>query len=251
MIEIAAKTVLLDIEGTVSPISYVHDVLFPFARKNTRSYLERCWENTNTLEACDLLAREAGFESSFHWLQNEEKQSDMIDKVMELVNRLMDEDSKTIGLKALQGFVWAEAYGSGLLRSQVFVDLPQALASWKATGLTIAIYSSGSATAQRDFFTHTEYGDLSDYFAAYFDTSCGPKKESQSYSRIAKILSQEVGDMVFFSDTLAELEAAKEAGLNTVLMKREGNAEENKNGHLELASFYDLRIIQEQEPESN
>ena len=244
MIELEAKAVLLDIEGTTSSTKYVYDVLFPFARQNARSYLERCWDEKNTLEACDLIAKEIGFDSSYEWLHGEEKRSDMIDKVMVAVEKLMDDDSKSTGLKELQGFIWAEAYSSGLLCSQVFVDVPQALACWKATGLLMAIYSSGSATAQRVFFRHTEFGDLSDYFAGFFDTSCGAKKESTSYARIANLLSYKPEEIVFFSDSVDELNAAMQAKMQTVLLLRPDNAEQPGSDHPSIPTFYDIRIQQ-------
>lgn len=246
MIELEGKAVLLDIEGTTSSTTYVYDVLFPFARENARSYLERCWDDKNTLEACDLIAKEIGFDSSYDWLHGEEKRSDMIDKVMLEVEKLMSKDSKSKGLKELQGFIWAEAYSSGLLCSQVFVDVPQALACWKATGLLMAIYSSGSATAQRVFFRHTEFGDLSDYFAGFFDTSCGPKKESDSYARIAKLLNHSPNEIIFFSDTVDELNAASKAGMQTVLLLRPDNAQQAESEHQTIPSFYDIRILQPQ-----
>lgn len=245
MIEIEAKAVLLDVEGTTSATSYVHDVLFPFARDNARSYLERCWDDQNTLEACDLIAKEAGHGSSYDWLYHIEKRSEQIDMVMDEINKLMEQDSKSKGLKELQGFIWAEAYSSGLLCSQVFVDVPQALACWRATKLLMAIYSSGSATAQRVFFRHTEFGDLSDYFSGFFDTSCGPKKEKDSYIRIAKLLNQETKDVVFFSDLVDELDAARDAGMQTVLLLRPDNAKQAESTHKSIPSFYDVRVVKE------
>ena len=245
MIEFTANTVLLDIEGTLSPVSYVYDVLFPFALQNARSYLERCWDDPNTLQACDLMARDAGFASSYDWLDvSESKREDMINKVVAEVERLVAADAKSRGLKELQGFIWAEAYASGKLCSKVFEDVPQALACWKASKLLMAIYSSGSATAQREFFGHTEFGSLVDYFAGFFDTACGPKKEAESYRRITNLLNRNASEMVFMSDIVAELDAAREAGLQTLLLLRPGNAKQTESDHQKIESFYDLRILQ-------
>lgn len=244
MIEIQANAVLLDIEGTTSPIGYVYDVLFPFAKNNVKSYLERCWEHPDTLAACDLLAKDAGFQSSYDWLSNEPTRESMVEKVLVEVYRQMEADLKTQGLKALQGFIWAEGYESGLLQSKLFEDVPQALACWQATGLTMAIYSSGSATAQRAFYAHTEFGDLSDYFGGFFDTSCGPKREAASYTRIAKLLDKEASGIVFFSDAVEELDAAKQAGFQTVFVSRPENPEQPNSSHPSIPTFYDIRIMQ-------
>lgn len=251
VIEIQANAVLLDIEGTTSPIAYVYDVLFPFARNNARSYLQRCWDDVETLEACDLIAKEAGHGNSYDWLNGEPTREAMLDKCMFEIEKLMDADSKSTGLKMLQGFIWAEAYRSGLLCSQVFDDVPQALSCWKASGYLMAIYSSGSATAQREFFAHTEQGDLSDYFSGFFDTSCGPKREPLSYTKIAKLLDRKESDIVFFSDIVEELDAAKKAGLQTVLLTRPGNPEQANNGHHSIPTFYDIKVLQDEGLESS
>lgn len=244
MEELEAKAVILDIEGTCSAKSYVSDVLFPFAKENARSYLERCWDDQNTLEACDQIAREAGKSSSYDWLCGYEKRSDQINAVLDEVSRLMDEKKSSKGLKELQGFIWAEAYSSGLLCSQVFVDIPQALACWRAGKVTMAIYDSAISTAQRVFFKHTEFGDLSDYFAGFFDTSSGAKTEPESYKRIAKLLGQEPAEIIYFSDCENELDVAKNAGLQTVMVARPENNQQETKRHLSIPSFYDIRIVE-------
>jgi 2,3-diketo-5-methylthio-1-phosphopentane phosphatase len=245
VIEFTANTILLDIEGTLAPVSYVYDVLFPYALENARSYLERCWDDPNTLQACDLMALDAGFTSSYDWLDvAETKRADMISKVVAELERLAASDAKSRGLKELQGIIWAEAYASGKLCSKVFEDVPQALACWKASKMLMAIYSSGSATAQREFFGHTEYGSLTDYFAGFFDTSCGPKRDAESYKRIIKLLNRNAAETIFMSDIVAELDAAREAGLQTLLLLRPGNAPQPESDHQKLETFYDLRILQ-------
>jgi len=244
MQELEAKAVILDIEGTCSAKSYLCDVLFPFARENTRSYLERCWDEQNTLEACDQIARETGRSSSYDWLCVFEKRSEQIDAVVTQVNKLMEENSNSRGLKELQGFIWAEAYSSGLLCSQVFVDVPQALACWRAGKVTMAIYDAAVSTAQRVFFKHTEFGDLSDYFAGFFDTSSGAKSEPESYKRIARLLGQEPAEIVYFSDCEKELDVAKNAGLQTVMVARPENNQTQTQNHISIPSFYDVRIVE-------
>lgn len=243
MIETSASAVLLDIEGTVSPVTYVYETLFPYARENARAYLERNWDSPDLIPVCDLLAREAGFSDSYVWLNGLQRINDMIDKVMNEVNRQMDADSKSRGLKELQGLVWADGYESGKLRSQLFEDVPQALACWKASGHLIAIYSSGSSTAQRVFFQHTEFGDLTDYFSGFFDTSSGAKKEASSYKLIAARLNRSPEHIVFISDVTAELDAASNIGMQTIHIVRPGNAEAAGDKHTSVASFYDLQVL--------
>jgi 2,3-diketo-5-methylthio-1-phosphopentane phosphatase len=245
VIELTATGVLLGIEGTLSPHAFLVDILMPFAVGNARSYLERCWDDVETLTACDLLARDAGYESSYDWLNvAETKREDMIEKVIIELDRLTSEKLETPGLKELQGFIWAEAYASGRLSSQVFEDVPQALACWKAGRILVSIYASRNAPAQREFFGHTEYGNLIDYFAGFFDSSTGPMTDPASYGRIARRLGIKEPDIVFVSDVLAELDAAGRAGLQTLTLTRPGNVSKNGLPHQSVPSFYDVRILQ-------
>ena len=243
VIELSASAVLLDIEGTVSPVSFVYDVLFPFARENARSFLQKNWDSPALLPACDLLAEDAGFSDSYVWLNGLERVQDMIDRVMTEVNKLMDADSKSRGLKELQGLIWADGYESGKLQSKLFEDVPQALACWKASGHLIAIYSSGSSTAQRVLFQYTEFGDLTDYFSGFFDTSCGAKRDASSYEMIAARLSRQPEQVVFVSDVLAELDAASSIGMKTLHMVRPGNNDPAGDKHSTVKSFYDVQVL--------
>ncbi len=244
MITINANVVLLDIEGTTSAISYVHDVLFPYARENARAFLERNWDHPNTISACDQMAKDAGLESSYDWLDGLSTRAEMLEVVMEEFCRLMDQDIKATGLKELQGLIWAEAYEAGLLQSQVFADVPDALEGWQKANLLLAIYSSGSSIAQRVFFANTEHGDLSHFFSGFFDTSCGGKKEVQSYQNIAKILDRQATEIVFLSDLVAELDAASSSGMQTVLLKRPGNHEQEDSPHTTISSFDQIQILE-------
>ena len=244
MIEIRANTVLLDIEGAISSYTYIHEVLFPFAVNNARSYLERCWDNVETLTACDSMAREAGFKSSYEWLNpGEIKRQDMIDTVLSEIERLTKADSHSNGLKELQSFIWAEAYATGRLCSQVFDDVPQALACWKAAKILMAVFASRINTAQREFMEHTEYGSLVDYFAGFFDLSCGSMTDPSSYDRIARLLNRQASEIVFVSDPLPRLEAAHSAGMQTLRLLRPGSVQQKQSIHTCAPSLYDVRIL--------
>src|SRR5688572_31886471 len=98
----------------------------------------------------------------------------------------MDRDSKSPGLKALQGMIWQEGYASGELHGVVFDDVPKALKRWRAAGIRAAIYSSGSVLAQKLIFGTTQFGDLTPLFDGFFDTAVGPKRDANSYRMIAR-----------------------------------------------------------------
>src|SRR5262249_52930599 len=146
------------------------------------------------------------------------------DVVCKEVTRLMDADAKATGLKQLQGLIWQRGFESGELKAHVFDDVPPALTAWNAAGKDVRIYSSGSVQAQKLFFGHTIAGNLLPQFRGHYDTTTGPKKEADSYRRIAADFKLPPSDILFLSDIVAELDAARAAGLKTALCIRPGNA---------------------------
>ena len=223
MIEFHGNAILLDIEGTTSSIQYVHEVLFPFARKRVAEFLQANWQDPVVAEACERIAADAGASSLRDWLPGAEP-SALQDKLVREVHRLMDADAKATGLKALQGLIWDRAYRAGQLQSHLFDDVVPALKQWTQRGLDVAIYSSGSIAAQKAYFSHTPWGNLLPYFRGHYDTTIGSKRDSASYARIAVDLGRPAAQILFLSDVPAELDAAQTAGLGTGLAVRPGNA---------------------------
>lgn len=212
MIDFAGRGIVLDIEGTTSSIRFVYDILFPFARHRADDFLRRRWEDPAVQKARRQIEADAGANA---WEQPQ---------ILAEAFRLMDGDVKATGLKALQGLIWEEGYAAGLLRSHVYADVPLALADWRARGLDIRIYSSGSVHAQKSFFGKTEYGDLRPFLQGHYDTTTGPKREPESYARIALDMGMAPDQLLFLSDVPAELDAAASAGWRTGLAVRPGNA---------------------------
>ena len=205
--------VLLDIEGTTSSIEYVYDVLFPFVRRELPAFLKSHWDAPDVQNAAMKIAEEAGHPEVMATPEN----------LLTEGYRLMDNDVKSTGLKELQGLVSRAGYESGKLRAHFYPDVPIALAKWKNSGVRCCVYSSGSIEAQKNFYRYADAGDLSKYISANFDTTTGPKREKSSYDAIAKALQSAPADIHFFSDVTAELDAAKAAGMQTVLLVRPGN----------------------------
>lgn len=198
---------LLDIEGTTTPISFVYQVLFPFARTQFGTFLRENWDKPA------VRAEAAGLGEAIESPEQAEKAA----------LALMDEDRKLGPLKALQGRIWEAGYRSGHLKSQLFPDVPPMLRRRKTAGLRSYIYSSGSVLAQRLLFSHTPEGDLTNLLAGYFDTEVGGKGESDSYRKIAEQIGISPSDGLFATDVLTEALAAREAGWQSVLMVRPGN----------------------------
>jgi enolase-phosphatase E1 len=222
MIRVPCRGVLLDIEGTVAPLQFVTLILFPFARRQLGEFLERRWDDPAVGSACAQVARDAGADSLAAWAGTPDD-APQLARLVEHLHRLMDGDVKATGLKQLQGLIWEEGYAAGQLRSAVFADVPAALRDWAGRGIQARIYSSGSVTAQQVFFRHTEFGDLTPLLAGFYDTTTGPKREPGSYSRIVADMGLAAGEVLFVSDVVAELDAARAAGLQTALAVRPGN----------------------------
>ena len=220
--------VVLDIEGTTTPIAFVYDVLFPFARTHVQHYIEARLAADDTVPsalgdewAADV---EAG-ETPPPWHDRDAR------AIADYVLWLMDRDRKSTGLKALQGEVWRAGYVSGELRGQLFPDVAPALRAWHEQGVRVAIFSSGSEMAQRLLFGHTTDGDMTHLVSAYFDTTVGAKGDAASYRTIARALERPPGAVVFVSDVVSELDAARVAGLRTRLCVRPGNHEQPQHTH--------------------
>lgn len=209
--------ILLDIEGTTTPIDFVFKVLFPFAICELPDFLARKGCEDSVIEDLKLLRSEYSKESKGSNLP------EYTDDPIPYLNWLIEIDRKSPALKSLQGKIWEEGFVSGKLKGEFFEDIKPSLEKWKMNGKRISIYSSGSVLAQKMIFKYSRYGDLTGYLFAHFDTAVGGKRESDSYKKIATALSVSPEKVMFISDIIEELDAAKEAGMQTVLSVREGN----------------------------
>ena len=221
----AIRAMLLDIEGTTTPIAFVHEVLFSYARNHVKDFLANNLHSEDVLEDVALLTQEHAIDINKG--ENPPPTSDL-ESVATYVDWLIERDRKSTGLKSLQGKIWRQGYSDGTLKAQVYADVAPAFERWRAEGLSINIFSSGSVLAQKLLFAHTEAGNLTRFIDHYFDTNVGKKGEAESYRRIAKALSLSANEVLFVSDVVAELQAAKEAGMETLLSIRPGNQAQAK-----------------------
>jgi enolase-phosphatase E1 len=232
-ISITVRGILLDIEGTTSSIKFVRDVLFPYARKNLRTFLNAHWDHSALPEVRESMAHDAGFDRFEEWysskhgfsaLTESAKERECKEIIIGEAEKLMDRDAKSTGLKELQGLIWEDGYHSGELKAQVYDDVVPALTAWRTAGADVRIYSSGSVHAQQLFFGHSDKGNLLHLFSGHYDTHIGGKKEANSYRQIAAEYGLPAGSIAFFSDVVDELEAARGAGMQAILVVRPGNA---------------------------
>ena len=223
--KLQAQCVLLDIEGTMSDIRFVYDVMFPYVQKNLEQFLMENWESLPVQDAIRTIAKDAQVAMIDSWLgpKWQTKSTTAVLKVLGHCQQLMATDSKTTGLKLLQGLVWQFGFESGALRAELFPDVLPALEEWKACGMDLRIYSSGSVLAQRMFFKYTTLGDLSNLFNAHYDTTIGTKKEAASYKRIAAESQLDPTEIVFVTDVYTEWLAACQAGMQVVVSVRPNN----------------------------
>ena len=226
------RAIVTDIEGTTSSLSFVKDALFPYSREKLPDFVRSRADEPRIRavieEARDVLA----------------DRSAPLDAVILKLLEWLDSDQKLTPLKTLQGYIWEQGFTRGELEGHVYEDAVQALRAWNARGIQLYVYSSGSVASQKLVFEHTAFGDLRSLFAGYFDTTLGGKLEKSSYSAIANAIDRPPSDLLFLSDNLKELDAARDAGVKTLWLNRYGSPQ-NRAGHGEVTSFaaIDLRRV--------
>ncbi len=209
----ALRAIVLDIEGTTTPIAFVYETLFPYARAQLRTFLDGHRGDAEVRRVVEHLRAEQASDP------------EAPASVAQYVEWAMDRDRKSTALKEFQGLIWADGYARGELKGEVFPDVAPALARWRACGLDVAIFSSGSVLAQQLLFGHSNAGDLTPLIRWHFDTTTGPKTSPDSYARIARAIGVSPSGALFISDATAELDAASAAGMQTALAERLGNRE--------------------------
>ena len=226
------RVVLTDIEGTTSSISFVKDVLFPYARRELPAFVRKHGGDPEVRRWLDVVAVELG---------------GVCDDAMlaEVLQGWIDADRKHTALKALQGMIWKAGYGKADFTAHVYPDAAEALRRWHADGHALYVYSSGSVPAQKLLFGHSDAGDLTPLFSDWFDTEVGGKRDAASYRNIVAALGMPAGDIVFLSDVVEELDAAREAGMATVMLDRredypEPRTGEATHGHPRVTRFTDI-----------
>jgi enolase-phosphatase E1 len=236
---LAVKAIILDIEGTTTPIAFVTRTLFPYARAHLRSYLDACGEAcADVLQRLGAECRSESDTSVPPW--SDASAEARMASAIACVRWLMDRDRKSPALKELQGRIWEYGYRSGELIGEVFPDVPVALERWHRAGIPAGIFSSGSVLAQQLLFRHSSAGDLTRFLEWYFDTSVGAKGEAESYTRIASAVGAAPGHVLFVSDVVRELDAARAAGLETVMTLRPDNAAQPPHNHRVVRTFEEI-----------
>lgn len=222
------KAILTDIEGTTSAVSFVFDVLFPFAAKHLPDFVREHAEDPEVAMQLGAVRLDSG-----------EPEAD-VERVIEILQQWIAEDRKATPLKALQGMIWKQGYEAGELKGHVYPDAVKALKAWHEKGYALYVYSSGSIQAQQLIFGCSQAGDLTPLFSGYFDTTSGPKREAQSYRHITEAIGCPAGKILFLSDIVEELDAAQQAGMQTCGLAREGG--KKLGDHLTFSSFSEIVI---------
>jgi len=231
--------VLLDIEGTTCPVSFVSQVLFPYAAARLEQHLQQHREDPAVVQLVgeiqqawrsDAAAQQAGLA----W------QSDA--DVVGYLQWLIAEDRKLTPLKDLQGLIWQQGYQAGELNGPLFGDVAPALRRWHREGLALGVYSSGSVPAQLLLYGHSSAGDLRGLFSHWFDTRTGSKQEPASYTAIASAMAVNPAQVLFISDSTTELQAAQQAGMQVLFSDRPGNPTDDSGGFERIQGFSTLQI---------
>jgi enolase-phosphatase E1 len=222
------RAIVTDIEGTTSSLSFVKEVLFPYAARELPGFVRAHGQRPEVRQLLDEARQVAGGA-----LEDEQLVATLL--------RWMEEDRKLGPLKGLQGLMWEAGYRQGDFQGHVYEDVPRRLREWRERGLRLYVYSSGSVHAQKLLFGHTRFGDLTPLFSGYFDTGVGGKKETASYAAIVRALGLPAADVLFLSDVREELDAAAAVGLRTACLVRGEGPQVDPGPHPVARSFDDVR----------
>lgn len=223
------STIVTDIEGTTSSISFVHEVLFPYAASHLENYVLQNKDDTSVKSQLAEVASIARLEPSD------------TPAIIKQLAQWINEDRKVTPLKALQGMIWKTGYESGDFQGHIYEDAYQALVSWNKRAINLYVYSSGSIAAQKLLFGHTAYGDLNYCFKGNFDTRIGGKKEAASYQKILSEINQPGQEVLFLSDIIEELDAALAAGMRTCCLVRDAQQSPG-SGHPVVSNFSEIDL---------
>ncbi len=236
------KHFLLDIEGTTAPISFVHEVLFPFAKERLDEFLTGFLWNEAQLEPVRSEFEKDKSANDPEFVLHLGKDAVFSEKIIPAYFRyLILKDRKFGPLKEIQGKIWKSGYESGAIKSIIFPDVVDFLQKAKKKGISCHVYSSGSVEAQILIYKYSNAGDLTEYFQSYFDTAIGGKREVASYGNIASKLGVDAGDIIFFTDIAEEAIAAKSAGMEVFILDRPGNLPQVQH---EFRVLKELRSLQ-------
>ena len=222
------KAIVTDIEGTTSSLSFVKDVLFPYAREHLGNYLRSHSSEEKIISLLDDVREEAGGDLD-------------LEGIIAQLEQWIDEDKKITVLKSLQGLIWETGYQRGDFHGHIYDDARQKLEEWQQQGIKLYVYSSGSVYAQKLLFGHTECGDLNKLFTGYFDTRIGGKMEADSYRNILKTIGCDGNEILFLSDIEKELDAAREAGMHTIWLVRDRETDKSAS-HFQVKDFNAIKL---------
>ena len=235
---------LLDIEGTTCPASYVSETLFPYAMKHLPSFVAENIQNNDIQNIIKAAQHEWTNDNSEASIKLKEihpsTEGNSFEGVIQYLQHLIRTDQKSTSLKDLQGKIWLEGYQRGDLKAEIFPETAECFRRWAQDNIFISSYSSGSIQAQKLLYKHTDCGDLCSIIHQWFDTHTGSKKRAQSYSTISQQLEVSPRNVLFVSDSSEECDAASESGMLTLFSLRNSNPDQNSNGHRVIRSLHEI-----------
>ena len=139
---------LLDIEGTTCPVTFVSEILFPFAERELSHYVREhesdSSQNRSIQDARREWERDQSPKSQHLKKQVSELQINEVEGLIQYLKHLISIDRKSTALKDLQGQLWEHGYRKGELHSELFPETAECLRQWHQQKITLSVYSSGS-----------------------------------------------------------------------------------------------------------
>ncbi|MDH5444996.1 MAG: acireductone synthase [Gammaproteobacteria bacterium] len=222
------RAIVTDIEGTTSSISFVHDVLFPYAKERLPEFVRHHADEPDVMSQLNDIRLQVGKELT-------------IDDIIAQLIKWIEEDKKITPLKALQGMIWEAGYRQGDFTGHMYDDAVEYLRKWHEQGVKLYVFSSGSVKAQKLLFGYSDAGDLTPLFSGYFDTRIGNKREADAYNTIVKEIALPAEEIMFLSDIKEELDAAKSAGMQTKWLVR-GQVSDDTAEHQQCDNFAGITL---------
>ncbi|XP_013397492.2 enolase-phosphatase E1 [Lingula anatina] len=223
------KVLLLDVEGTTSPISFMKNEVNQYVTENIQEYLTKNWESEELQNVITSLReqaqqdKEAGTEGVVEVKAADDPQEEVIASITENLKWQMSQEKATTAACQLQSQILREAFKMEKMKGKLFDDVVPALKEVATDSRQVYLFSTTSMDVQKLLFTYSAQGDNSKCLSGFFDSKVGAKTEMESYKNIINDIGVKPEETLYVTDMPAEAQAAGKAGIGVFLLNRPEN----------------------------